>query len=107
MIAGCRGSAECRICAAVLRLLFAPSLARNLYITATERRIECAYRKLDVSRWNSSYPFAGDIVVKLRGCPFAGCVVEHTLFSHWCEGNHGINSERLPRLKAVFQLLGK
>src|SRR6266568_6549731 len=113
MIAGRRGATEGGIRAAILRLLLAPSLACNLHIGAAQHEIESADGNPHIGGWNASDPLAGGVVVKLRGRPLAGGIVEHAFLGNGREGSHRVDGQGLPWLEAGntvlagVQLLGK
>ena len=113
MIAGGGGTGEGWVCAGVLRLLLAPAFARNLHIGAAEGGITRADLDGCVDGGNAGDPLAGYVILEFCRSPFACGVIEHSLFSDWGEGDHGVDGEGLPNSEAEaafaygLELLGK
>ena len=107
VIARGRWSAQRGIRAAILRLLLAPSLTRNLLIAAPQHRVKPAHLHHNVGRRRGRAPLAGDVILEPRRSPFTRRVVEHFSVFDRRKRNHRINSQRMPGLQSVFQLLWK
>ena len=107
VIARGRWAAQRGIRAAILRLLLAPSLTRNLHIAAPQHRVKFAHLHRNVSRRRGRAPLAGHIIPEPRRSPFARRVVKHLSVFDGRKRNHRVNSQRMPGLQSVFQLLGK